>query len=101
MGAMTDSPASSVPSQSPTPQTSATETLEELRHLLVGPEQSQLRQLQECLDNFRVRHEDVRQVLPEAVLHHARQDQQLTSALLPTVEEAIQSSVRRNPRTVV
>ena len=77
------------------------ETLETLRHLILQPERSQLRQLQERLDNLRVSSEDVSQVLPEAVLHRARQDHQLTNALLPTVEEAIQSSVRRNPRTLV
>ena len=100
MGAMHDSPTSSALTTSPTSQTSATETLEELRRLIIGPEQSQLRQLQERLDNLKVRPEDVSQVLPEAVLHRARQDKQLTNALLPTVEEAIQSSVRRNPRTL-
>jgi hypothetical protein len=52
MGAMHDSPTSRALTASPTPQSSATETLEELRHLIVGPEQSQLRQLQERLDNL-------------------------------------------------
>jgi outer membrane protein OmpA-like peptidoglycan-associated protein len=101
MGAMHDSPTSSALTTSPTSQTMATETLEELRRLIIGPEQSQLRQLQERLDNLKVPPEDVSQVLPEAVLHRARQDKQLTNALLPTVEEAIQSSVRTNPRTLV
>jgi outer membrane protein OmpA-like peptidoglycan-associated protein len=101
MGAMHDSPTRSALTTPPALQTSPTETLEVLRHLIFEPEQSQLRQLQERLDNLRVRPEDVSQVLPEAVLHRARQDNQLTNALLPTVEEAIQSSVRRNPRTLV
>src|SRR5215813_9506722 len=101
MGAMHDSPTGSALTNSPTPQTSATKTLEELRHLIIGPEQSQLRQLQERLDNLRVRSEDVSQVLPEAVLHRSHQDNQLSHALLPIVEEAIQSSVRENPRTLV
>ena len=101
MGAMHDSPTRSALTTSPTLQTAQTETLEALRHLILEPEQSQLRQLQERLDNLRVRPEDISQVLPEAVLHRARQDNQLTNALLPTVEEAIQSSVRRNPRTLV
>jgi outer membrane protein OmpA-like peptidoglycan-associated protein len=101
MGAMHDSPPSRALTASPMPQSSATETLEELRYLIVGPEQLQLRQLQERLDNLRVRPEDVGQVLPEAVLLRGRQDNQLTSALLPTVEEAIQSSVQKNLRTLV
>ncbi len=101
MGATHDSPTSSVLTTSATRQTSPMETLETLRHLILQPERSQLRQLQERLDNLRVSSEDVSQVLPEAVLHRARQDHQLTNALLPTVEEAIQSSVRRNPRTLV
>jgi outer membrane protein OmpA-like peptidoglycan-associated protein len=101
MGAMDDSPPSSALTVSATPQSSATEPLEELRRLIVGPEQSQLRHLQERLDNLRLRPEDVARVLPEAVLLRTRQDHQLTSALLPTVEAAIQSSVRRNPHTLV
>jgi hypothetical protein len=101
MGAMHDSPSRSALTTPPTLQTSPTETLEVLRHLILEPEQSQLRQLQERLDNLRVRPEDISQVLPEAVLHRARQDNQLSNALLPTAEEAIQSSVRRNPRTLV
>src|SRR5262245_3548821 len=101
MGATHDSPTSSAFTTSPTPQTSATELLDELRHLILGLEQAQLRQLQERLDNLRVRPEDVSQVLPEAVLHCAYQDNQLTNALMPIVEEAIQSSVRRNPRILV
>lgn len=101
MRVMNDSPVSRALTNSLTPQTSATEALDELRHLLLGPEQAQLRQLQERLDTLRIRPEDVSRVLPEAVLLRAGQDQQLTDALLPTVEEAINSSVRRNPRTLV
>jgi OOP family OmpA-OmpF porin len=98
---MHESPASSALTTSPTLQTSPTESLEALRHLILEPEQAQLRQLQERLDNFGRRSEEVSRVLPEAVLHRARQDNQLAHALLPTVEEAIQFSVRRNPRTLV
>ena len=101
MGAMHNSQNRSALTTPPTLQTSPRETLEVLRHLILEPEQSQLRQLQERLDNLRVHPEDVSQVLPEAILHRARQDNQLTNALLPTVEEAIQSSVRKNPRILV
>jgi outer membrane protein OmpA-like peptidoglycan-associated protein len=101
MGAMHDSPTNSALKTSSTLQTAPAGALEALRHLILAPEQSQLRQLQERLDNLRMRPEDVSQVLPQAVLHRTRQDNQLTDALLPTVEEAIQSSVRRNPHTLV
>jgi len=45
---------------------------------------------------------DVSQVLAEAIQLRARQDQQqLTNALLPTVEEALHLSVQRDPRVLI
>jgi OOP family OmpA-OmpF porin len=43
----------------------------------------------------------VGRVLPEAVRLRSRQDKKVTEALLPTVEEAIGISVRKNPQTLV
>lgn len=69
----------------------------ELRTLLVGPEQRQLRALQTRLDDP-VRHaRDVSRVLPAAVELRTN-DPHLKRALAPTIEDAISSSVRRNPR---
>lgn len=63
----------------------------EIRSLLLGPE------LQERLDNAKLRAEDVSRVLPEAIiLRSIQQDEQLTKAIVPTVEGAIQASVKQD-----
>lgn len=69
----------------------------ELRSLIVGPEQRQLRTIQARLDDPATQARDVSRVLPTAMLLR-KDDPQLTRALAPTVEEAITASVRRNPR---
>ncbi len=69
----------------------------ELRSLIIGPEQRQLRTLQARLDDQGAHTRAVSRVLPQAILLR-KDDPQMTRALAPTVEEAITSSVRRNPR---
>jgi outer membrane protein OmpA-like peptidoglycan-associated protein len=82
----------------PRPTDSQPETeFDELRALIVGPEQRELRALVARLDDPGRQARDVSQVLPEAVLLR-KDDPHLTRALAPTVEEAITSSVRRNPQ---
>lgn len=69
----------------------------ELRTLLVGPEQRQLRALQTRLDDPVTQAREVSRVLPTAVELRTN-DPHLKRALAPTIEEAISASVRRNPR---
>src|SRR5512134_1457931 len=69
----------------------------ELRTLLVGPEQRQLRALQTRLDDPVTHAREVSRVLPAAV-ELGTKDPQLKRALAPTIEETISSSVRRNPQ---
>ncbi len=69
----------------------------ELRTLIVGPEQRQLRALEARLDDPGRRAQNVSDVLPEAVLLR-RRDPHLTRALASTIEEAITASVRKNPQ---
>src|SRR5215510_1458183 len=85
---------------------SAADELVELRRLLLGPEQTQLGKLQEQVDyitagGLKPPAEDVGAVLPQAVVLRSNQDQQLTIALRPTVEEALQASVKRDPQPLV
>jgi OOP family OmpA-OmpF porin len=89
---------SAVVSDEPPPGTAdQSGTFAELRTLLVGPEQRQLRALQVRLDDPATQTRDVSRVLPAAVELRAR-DPHLKRALAPTIEEAISTSVRRNPR---
>ena len=75
--------------------------LSALRGLLLGPEQIQLRNLHERLDNPARYAEDVSRILPDALALRSARDNKLTSALMPTVEEAIGISVRKNPHRLV
>jgi OOP family OmpA-OmpF porin len=88
-----------VRSDDPSPGGTDTPTAKfaELRTLLVGPEQRQLRALQTRLDDPVSHARDVSRVLPAAVELRTH-DPHLKRALAPTIEEAISASVRRNPR---
>ena len=98
---MSDTPTNGITETARPPQIPNGDGWGELRNLLVGPERSQLDQLQARLDALRVYPEDVSQVLAEAVHLRSSQDKQLTNALLPSVEEALRASVQRNPRVLV
>jgi outer membrane protein OmpA-like peptidoglycan-associated protein len=69
----------------------------ELRTLLIGPEQRQLRALQTRLEDPAAQARDVSRVLATAVELRTN-DPHLKRALAPTIEETIAASVRRNPR---
>lgn len=76
--------------------------LTELRRLLVGPEQQEIHNLREQLrQQEHLLPEEVSRVLPEAVTLRSRRDKKVTEALLPTVEEAIGISVKKNPQTLI
>jgi OOP family OmpA-OmpF porin len=75
----------------------ATDDLEEVRRVIVGPERRQLRALTARLDDRAARTREIGQVLPDALAMRAG-DPQLTRALAPSFEETITASVRRNPQ---
>lgn len=75
--------------------------MRELRALLLGEDRDNLERLQAWLDDPRRRAEDISQILPESISLRARRDKKLTRALAPTVEEALNISVRRNPGHIV
>jgi OOP family OmpA-OmpF porin len=72
----------------------------QLRSLLLAPEQTQLDELRERLDNPVVHARDVSRVLPDAVALRGTSDPHLTSALTPYVEEGFAAAVRKSPRTI-
>lgn len=73
----------------------------QLRTLLLAPEQTQLDELRERLDNRVVQPGDVSQVLPEALALRGDHDQQLSAVLTPYVENGFVASIRKSPRTIV
>jgi OOP family OmpA-OmpF porin len=71
--------------------------LAELRSILVGPEQQDLQALQAHVFDGAVQTREVSRVLPEA-FELRSQDPKLARALAPMVENAITSSVHRDPK---
>ncbi|WP_437586522.1 OmpA family protein [Sorangium sp. So ce1000] len=72
-----------------------TKTLEDLRPLLVGPEQHRIQRIEERLDQSMA--EMVAGVLPEAVIESRKKGEALSWALDPLIGSAIQERVRRDP----
>ena len=72
---------------------------EELRHLIIAPEQEELADIQERLDDRARRTQDVSSVVAEAIImrRDQRGDPALAQALAPTVQETLRESVRRDP----
>ncbi len=73
----------------------------ELRSLLLGPAERQLADVHARLADPQRQLKEVSRVLPAAVAVRARQDDELTEALAPTVAQALDRSVRRNPQPLV
>jgi hypothetical protein len=73
-------------------------TMAELRSLLLGPAEKQLAEVHERLHDPQRQVEEVSRVLPDAIAVRTRQDEDLTSALAPTVSAALEYSVRKNPQ---
>jgi outer membrane protein OmpA-like peptidoglycan-associated protein len=76
-------------------------TMAELRSLLLGPAEQQLAEVRERLADPQRQLQEVSRVLPAAVAVRTREDDELTEALAPTVAQAIERSVRRNPQPLV
>ncbi len=72
------------------------EELSELRSLLLGIEPPKLHRFYKKLDNFEVNAEDISKMLPEAVILRTMQDDRLSNAMVPSIEQAIDSSVKKD-----
>jgi outer membrane protein OmpA-like peptidoglycan-associated protein len=75
---------------------------DELRHLLVAPEQADIAAIQNRLENVEQRTADVSSVVAEAIQHRRDQgdDQALAEALAPTIQATLRESVRRDPHVL-
>ncbi|BAZ40150.1 OmpA/MotB domain-containing protein [Calothrix sp. NIES-4101] len=70
--------------------------LDELRALLLGVEPNKLHQIYEYIENQQIKPEDISRVLPEAVILRSLQDRQLVEAMVPTIEQAVEASVKKD-----
>jgi outer membrane protein OmpA-like peptidoglycan-associated protein len=75
---------------------------EELRHLILAPEQEALDRLHERIENPESRTEDVSGVVAEAIQRRREQggSDALSDALAPTIETALRESVRKDPKAL-
>jgi len=88
------------PPEEPSPNGAG--SLEELRHLILAPEQEALDRLRHRVANPEARTEDVSTVVAEAIQLRRQQggDVALSDALAPTIETALRESVRKDPATL-
>lgn len=82
------------------PEVTANSRWQELRALIVGPERTRLKEVEQKLEDPWAHADEVSRVLPEAVTRRAK-DGALGHALAPILGEAIQTSVRRDPKPLV
>jgi OOP family OmpA-OmpF porin len=75
--------------------------VEALRHILLEPEQAQLARLEERFNDPDQLAEAIGSVLPTAIARAIARDDRLGRELTPVVETATQSSIRRDPRTLI
>jgi outer membrane protein OmpA-like peptidoglycan-associated protein len=99
---MADYATKRVPSGPDDGESAAGDSLEELRHLIIAPEQEDLARLRERVENPELRAQDLSTVLPEAIRLRREQggEEALGEALAPSVESALRESVRKDPGTL-
>lgn len=73
-----------------------TDELAELRSLLLGVDSNKFNRIYEYLENQQIKPEDISRILPQAVVMRTLQDKQLVEAIVPTIEQAIESSVKKD-----
>jgi OOP family OmpA-OmpF porin len=82
-------------------RTSLDEDWTQLRTLLLSPEQTQLDEIRERLDNRGIQPREISRVLPEAFAMRGETDQHLSNVLTPYVENGFVAAVRKSPRAIV
>ncbi len=93
---------SSAPEPEAPPREDPEQLYEELRELILAPEQQALEELHHRVDDPASRTEDVGSVVAEAIQLRRKQggDEALSAALTPTIETALRESVRKDPGTM-
>ena len=88
--------------QAPDTPTDNNHAYEELRELIVKPEQEGIAAIQDRLENLEKRTQDVSSVVAEAIQMRRDKgdDAALAEALAPTIQETLRESVRRDPQVL-
>ncbi len=82
------------------PNNATSDELSELRSLLLGLEPTKVNKLYKRLDEVQVQAEDISRLLPEAIILRSMQDNNLSEAMISTIEDAIQHSVKKDLNTL-
>lgn len=77
------------------------EAFDELRQLLLEPEQKEMKRLENRLERWRPDLDGLSRMLPEAFVRRPKPAPALGTALFPTIEEAFKRSVKKNPVALV
>jgi outer membrane protein OmpA-like peptidoglycan-associated protein len=95
-------PSSTAPEPEAPPREDPEQIYQELRELILAPEQEALEKLHQRVDDPVSRTEDVGSVVAEAIQLRRQQggDEALSAALSPTIETALRESVRKDPGTM-
>src|SRR5215471_11691308 len=95
-------PDSGVPEPEAPDREDPEQVYQELRELILAPEQQALKDLHHRVDDPVARTEDVGSVVAEAIQLRRKQggDEALSAALTPTIETALRASVRKDPGTL-
>jgi OOP family OmpA-OmpF porin len=95
-------PSRPAPEPEEQPRENDQQAYDELRHLILAPEQEALERLHQRVDDPESRTADVGSVVAEAIQLRRRQggDEALSAALTPTIETALRESVRNDPGTL-
>lgn len=73
---------------------------DELRGLLMGPEQQRLEKIQVRLEDPKMHAEDIAKVITEALKIRAKEDASVAQALAPTIDETLSVSIRERPQEI-
>lgn len=80
------------------PQSEGMNDLEHLRKLLLGSEYEDLLKLQREFSNHSHTSEKISKVISEAIAIRCKQDDSVSQALVPSIEDAIRVSAKRDPK---
>ena len=87
---------------SPDPPREDSQAFEDLRRLILAPEQKDIAAIHDRLEDRDRRAQDVSSVVAEAIQMSRENgdDRALADALAPTIEETLRDSVRKNPHVL-
>lgn len=75
-------------------------SLDDLKGLLLEPEQNQIRHITTRLDDPMIRADEISNTLPDAISLSVRRSDRLARVIQPVIDSSLKSSVRNNPKAI-